>query len=483
MTICFSNSAVCSHVHATVIEPSERQNEHAGTKDTISFNDWSAPIQSRSFKIDDTNMKSVEKHFKSDKFTKCFEALQSLDNTFQARIQTNMETHSLQQTEAGCLRKRTRSNSCDKIDVTDHPPVFNSSEILNYPEIAFPSIKTIIELVHKVLGSHVPAYYLDIGSGTSAHRVVSASASERLLMCDGIESSPTRFQESRQSLARAQKHGFLKSECRIIGGDIVRSTDIPLQEYNVYSFFDKDCIDISQKVIQKIIIQQSSNRFALGPILYFTCMTSSQLKCAIRELQTKMDPKAWNRLIIDDSGSMIASTEFTSQHFEYTMVHVRERARVHDDALGLEVGIMKQSSQIELGANADRQATVLHCMKERVIEEEMLRETAESKVQTEELELSKVCGESNALYGVHGVKRGRVVTIETVAADSKAIFGQSSCKGKSEFSNLVFTSLSDAIQEWEDAKDAKARMDLLEFNVLATVLKWSEPKKTKGMNS
>ena len=76
--------------------------------------------------------------------------------------------------------------------------------------------------------------------------------------------------------------------------------------------------------------------------------------------------------------------------------------------------------------------------------------------------LLKVCDESNAICGV---KRDRH-------------FNCSSGISKLEFSNLVFTSLSDAIEAWEAA--AKVHNHLEKFNMVATVLKWSLPKRTKG---
>jgi hypothetical protein len=88
-----------------------------------------------------------------------------------------------------------------------------------------------------------------------------------------------------------------------------------------------------------------------------------------------------------------------------------------------------------------------------------------------------------AFHGVQGTKRSRSLTEEAVQVDCKTIVRHSPCIGKSEFSTLVFTPLSDAIKVWEDAGDAKARNDLPEFNMLATVSNWSEPKKTKGVNS
>ena len=54
---------------------------------------------------------------------------------------------------------------------------------------------------------------------------------------------------------------------------------------------------------------------------------------------------------------------------------------------------------------------------------------------------------------------------------------------QSDFSDLVFTSLSDAIRLWEDTRDENVRNSLPKFNILATVIKWSEPRATKGVNS
>jgi hypothetical protein len=469
--------------HSAEIKHSERQNEHAKDRGAISFSGSSATKQSLSFKIDRENMKTVEKHFKSDRVTKLLEELHSFDDNFQARIQKKVEPHSLCQTEARNLRKRKRSGSDNTLEATNLLPVISDSGPLGYAEITFPSFRKLVDLVHEVLGSNLPAYYLDIGSGTTAHCVITASASGRFLVCDGIEISSTRFQKSQQSLLAAKKLGFLKSECRIIEGDVITSKDIQLQEYNVYSFFDKVCIDVSQKAIQKVIMQHSSNSFARGPIMYFTCMTSSQLKDALKEVQTILDPKAWSRLLIDDSESIIASTRFASQHFKCTMVHVREREWVEDDALGIGVRITEQQRPNKERENAAAQAFVLHSMERRVIEKETLRATADSLVQTEESELLKVCGESSAFQGLHGAKRCWTSTKEAVTAKCTGIIRQSPCIGKSEFSTLVFTSLLDAIKVWEDAVDAKARKDLPEFNILATVCKWSEPKKTKGVNS
>lgn len=138
----------------------------------------------------------------------------------------------------------------------------------------------------------------------------------------------------------------------------------------------------------------------------------------------------------------------------------------------------KQESPIDVESNAD---AVLYSRKVRVNENEILRVTLDSKVHTEESDLSKVCGNSSAFQGVCGVKRSGTLIEEAVVADCKVIDRQSPCIGKSEFSSLVFTSLSDAIKVWEDAGDEKARKNLPEFNILATVLKWGEPKETKGV--
>ncbi len=53
--------------------------------------------------------------------------------------------------------------------------------------------------------------------------------------------------------------------------------------------------------------------------------------------------------------------------------------------------------------------------------------------------------------------------------------------GQTEYPDFVFTSLSDAIREWQETGASKA-LDL-PFNIIATVQKWSLPKQSKGVNS
>jgi hypothetical protein len=67
-------------------------------------------------------------------------------------------------------------------------------------------------------------------------------------------------------------------------------------------------------------------------------------------------------------------------------------------------------------------------------------------------------------------------------ADKKAMSRHTQLIRQSELSDLVFTRLSDAIGEWEDTRNSKARDDL-RFNILATVKKWNKPKESKGDNS
>ena len=55
--------------------------------------------------------------------------------------------------------------------------------------------------------------------------------------------------------------------------------------------------------------------------------------------------------------------------------------------------------------------------------------------------------------------------------------------GQSEYPDFVFTSLSDAIREWEETGNSKTQNASPAFNLLATVSKWSRPQATKGMNS
>jgi hypothetical protein len=81
-----------------------------------------------------------------------------------------------------------------------------------------------------------------------------------------------------------------------------------------------------------------------------------------------------------------------------------------------------------------------------------------------------------------GVKRSQVLKEDTLAFDMKRMRRETHFIRKSEFSDLVFTPLSDAITQWKETGDPKARNDLF-FNILATVGKWSKPKESKGVNS
>ena len=79
-----------------------------------------------------------------------------------------------------------------------------------------------------------------------------------------------------------------------------------------------------------------------------------------------------------------------------------------------------------------------------------------------------------------GIKRSRVFSQESLTS-AKSLLGSSKGIVEFEFSNLVFTSLSDAIEAWEAARAAaKVHNHLEKFNMVATVLKWSLPKRTKG---
>jgi hypothetical protein len=51
--------------------------------------------------------------------------------------------------------------------------------------------------------------------------------------------------------------------------------------------------------------------------------------------------------------------------------------------------------------------------------------------------------------------------------------------GQSEYPDFVFTPLSDAIREWGDTGNSKARNNS-PFNIIATVIKWTIPKASRG---
>ena len=91
---------------------------------------------------------------------------------------------------------------------------------------------------------------------------------------------------------------------------------------------------------------------------------------------------------------------------------------------------------------------------------------------------SNVFQESSAS---RGAKRSRTSSQEAIAADTKAMGRHTHLIRQSELLDFVFTSLSDAIEEWRDTSNSRARNDL-RFNILATVVKWSKPKESRGVN-
>jgi hypothetical protein len=145
------------------------------------------------------------------------------------------------------------------------------------------------------------------------------------LLCDGIEISPARFQSSQEALNTAKTSGILKCECHVIHGDVLTSEDIQLQNYNVYSFFDKVCIEVSQKTLQKVIMKHFSTDFARGQIIYFTWMRKDQLTSALHDAEQEMGTQQWNQLCIDRSTEFFVSTRFIGQKFKCTLVQVGKK--------------------------------------------------------------------------------------------------------------------------------------------------------------
>lgn len=78
-----------------------------------------------------------------------------------------------------------------------------------------------------------------------------------------------------------------------------------------------------------------------------------------------------------------------------------------------------------------------------------------------------------------GVKRNRVLSQEALIPEKSSVrCSRAICE--TESFNLVFTSLSAAIETWEAVTEAKSRKQMPKFNIVATVLKWGVPKQTKG---
>lgn len=92
------------------------------------------------------------------------------------------------------------------------------------------------------------------------------------------------------------------------------------------------------------------------------------------------------------------------------------------------------------------------------------------QTQIHQHELSQTSGESNDCIAA---KRSR----------DRASNMTSSCFGRPSFSNMVFTPLALAIEAWKNAGETKARHALPKFNIVASVVKWGVPKRTKGMTT
>ena len=295
----------------------------SGNSDSVIDIESQQMLESRTFCIDKTYMKRVKKHFSKDKSVKLLEALWSHNDTFEARISKNT------QNAAALVQARQRDERRSKSSAIGERAVPNlqneSAAALGYAESTWATVEKMINLFDKALGSSIPAYYLDIGSGSLAHCAIAASASGRFLVCNGIECGSVRFQESQNSLMSAAKSGILKSPCKIVHGDVLTSREIELSTYNVYSFFDKVCIEVSQQTLQKVILEHCANNFALGPVMYLTCMGSNELREALVQLQTRMEPSEWNSLTILDNESMNLTTRFAGQKFRCTLVQVRKK--------------------------------------------------------------------------------------------------------------------------------------------------------------
>jgi hypothetical protein len=278
-------------------------------------------LESLKFCIDRTYMKKVKQHFSKNKSVKLLEALLSYNDTFEARLPKNTKS------ATALLQARQRNERHSERSAMEGravPNLENESAALGYAESTWTTVQKMINLFDEALGSSIPAYYLDIGSGSLAHCAIAASASGRFLVCDGIEYGLTRFQASQNSLLSAQSSGILKSPCKVVHGDVLTSRDIELSTYNVYSFFDKVCIEVSQQTLQRVILEHYANNFALGPIMYLTCMGSNELKEALDQLQTKMTSSEWNSLTFLNTESMSLTTRFARQRFKCTLVQVRK---------------------------------------------------------------------------------------------------------------------------------------------------------------
>ena len=96
--------------------------------------------------------------------------------------------------------------------------------------------------------------------------------------------------KSLRAVEIAKRNGFLKASIQLYQGDVLASKDLQISKFNVYNFFDKVCKEVSQHTFKKIILEHVCSNFALGPIVYATCMGTHYLKQAITKLKESMNP-------------------------------------------------------------------------------------------------------------------------------------------------------------------------------------------------
>jgi hypothetical protein len=237
---------------------------------------------------------------------KTLEHLQSYNDTANCRIPIKSNPNSVKQCNERDARHASRSGP-ESLPVTND---MDTAACLGYAEMSLHSFHEVLSKIHEIIGPSNQASFLDIGHGTTAHLVISASESGRFVHCAGIEIGLNRFTASLRAVQIAESNGFVKKPIKLVHGDVLTSKDIQLSNFNVYNFFDKVCKEVSQQTIKKIILEHVRSNFALGPIVYATCMGTHYLKHAMTELKETMDPSDRDRLLVVEKESINVTTRF-----------------------------------------------------------------------------------------------------------------------------------------------------------------------------
>ncbi len=267
------------------------------------------------YHLNESQMNTWKAFVKSNCEFKTLESLQSYNDTANCRITTKLNPDHVKQCKDRDARHAIRSG-VESMPLTNDK---DTAACLGYAEMSLHSFHETLSKIHHIIGPSNPANFLDIGHGTTAHLVISASESGRFNNCAGIEIGVNRFTASLKAVEIAKRNGFLSKDIHLVQGDVLTNAAIQLSNYNVYIFFDKVCKEVSQQTIKKIILEHTCTNFALGPIVYATCMGTHYLKQAMIELRESMSSSNSDRLLIAEKEYINVTTRHAHQKFKCTL--------------------------------------------------------------------------------------------------------------------------------------------------------------------